>query len=182
MLDYSNMADKADNQQNNKNLRIYEVGYHLIPITSEEEVSAIHSGFKDLVEKSGGVIIEDGIPTKKELEYSISIKLEGDRNDFSTSYFGWIKFEGSVELADKIEEAISAGKSVLRHILVKTIREKTYVPREDRVEAVSEFEEEDEAGEEEKASSEPASKEEKKELTEDDKKAIDESIEEMVSE
>jgi ribosomal protein S6 len=152
--------------------RIYEVGFHIVPIVAEENLSEETTFIRDAITNAGGEIISEGAPSKMKLAYAVDVEVGGDRKTFNTSYFGWIKFELLGENLEKVKKALDLRENVLRHLIVKTIREDTIVPRESSTGAERQ----------EAVSSPVAVAEEPKELTEDDKKAIDESIEELVSE
>ncbi len=51
---------------------------------------------------------------------------EGDKwASQDRGYFGWIKFEAVVGTARALEDMLKANKSILRHIVFRTVREET---------------------------------------------------------
>lgn len=153
--------------------RIYEVGFHIVPIVAEENLSEETTFIRDAITNAGGEIISEGAPSKMDLAYAVDAEIGGDRKTFGTSYFGWIKFDLLGENLEQVKKALDLRENILRHLVVKTIREDTIVPRESST---------GEEGQTVEAAQPVATVEEPKELTDDDKKAIDESIEELVSE
>ena len=112
--------------------RIYEIGYHVVPIVAEEnvgvEVAAIHS----LLEKEKGFIISEEFPRLRDLAYAIPKMVGGEKHNFRKAYFGWVKFEAPAEAVAPIQEALKHNEHILRFILIKTVRESTLasIPRQ----------------------------------------------------
>lgn len=143
----------------NTNGVVYEIGYHLIPLVTEDEVASHVSTIKSILDKVGAEIISEETPTLIELAYEISKKVKGTRHDFGTGYFGWIKFETTADQIAEIDEEIRDIEEVLRYIIVKTLPGDTMIRTE---------REEDEDGSEE---------DEVEEVSEEDMdKAIDELV------
>jgi ribosomal protein S6 len=106
-------------------LRIYEVGYHIIPTVKEEDVEGIVNSIRAVIEKAGGSFIAEGAPVLMKLAYSMTAR-EGDKNvTYDRGYFGWIKFESSVEASEKLHETLTVDRNILRHIIFRTVREET---------------------------------------------------------
>lgn len=105
--------------------RIYEVGYHIIPTVAEENLEQVVSSIRSHIEKAGGNFIAEGAPTLVRLAYSMDAR-EGDKNVVhDKGYFGWIKFEASIEVAKLLEGELAADPKVLRAIVFQTVREET---------------------------------------------------------
>ncbi len=106
-------------------LRIYEVGYHIIPTVKEEEIEGVVASIRSVIEKDGGSFIAEGAPVSTKLAYAMTAR-EGDKNvDYDRGYFGWIKFESSVDASEKLNETLKADRNILRHIIFRTVREET---------------------------------------------------------
>lgn len=106
-------------------LRIYEVGYHIIPTVKEEDVEKIVSGIRGVIEKAGGSFIAEGAPALTRLAYPMPT-MEGDKHvEHDRGYFGWIKFEAEIAVANALNEALRQNTSILRHIVFQTVREDT---------------------------------------------------------
>jgi ribosomal protein S6 len=106
-------------------LRIYEVGYHIIPTVKEEEIEGVVASIRTVIEKAGGSFIAEGAPVLMKLSYAMTAR-EGDKNiEYDRGYFGWIKFESSVEASETLNETLKADRNILRHIIFRTVREET---------------------------------------------------------
>lgn len=105
--------------------RIYEVGYHILPAVAEENVEKIVGEIRSVIEKAGGSFIAEGAPVLMKLAYNMDSR-EGDKwAEQDRAYFGWLKFEATVGIATELEEMLKNHKSVLRHIIFRTVREET---------------------------------------------------------
>ncbi|MBI4129044.1 MAG: 30S ribosomal protein S6 [Parcubacteria group bacterium] len=115
----------ADTSENEVVSRIYEVGYHVIPSVAEENLEKVVGGIRATIEKAGGSFIAEGAPTLTKLAYPMEAR-EGDRRvSHDRGYFGWVKFEAPVAIADMLEEALKADANILRSIVFRTVREET---------------------------------------------------------
>lgn len=121
---------KEENLKDNDNMEIYEIGYHLMPILSEEEVSKELSKIHSLLSENEASLIAESAPTMRQLSYAIGKKIETKINKFSKAYFGWIKFETQKSKIEMINKVVKENQNILRFIIVKTIRDNTlYVPK-----------------------------------------------------
>lgn len=116
-----------DNEREN---RIYEVGYLLLPSIPEEQLEVKVSEIKETISNLGGQFISEEDPSLRPLAYEM-VKLVGTRNErYKTAYFGWVKFELEAAQAIALKTALDANASILRYLTIKTVREDTYVPRD----------------------------------------------------
>lgn len=114
--------------QEGKGNRVYEVSYLLLPSIPEEQVPTHVAEIKKMIEGAGGQFISEEDPKLRHLAYEM-IKLVGTRNErYKTAYFGWVKYEAPVESAISLKTQFDAKEEILRHLIVKTVREDTYVP------------------------------------------------------
>lgn len=105
--------------------RIYEVGYHVMPTIEESNVDKVVGEIRSVIEAAGGSFIAEGAPVLTKLSYNMDSR-EGDKwASQDRGYFGWIKFEAVVGAAETLEQALKANKSILRHIVFRTVREET---------------------------------------------------------
>lgn len=125
------MADEANETQheNRDNARVYELGFLIVPTVAEEEIGTEVSKIRDVIESNGGVIISDGWPKKRRLAYRMEVTRDHHTTAYDNAYFGWIKFEAEGEAAPAIEEKMRASTSVIRFLLIKTVREDTMAYR-----------------------------------------------------
>ncbi len=117
--------EKGETDSDGATLRIYEVGYHIIPTVKEEDVEKIVGGIRSIVEKAGGSFIAEAAPALMRLAYGMWAK-EGDKRILhDRGYFGWIKFEAEISVAHTLDEALKANQNILRFIVFRTVREDT---------------------------------------------------------
>lgn len=105
--------------------RIYELGYHILPSVSEDDIPAEIAGIKSLIKKNDGVGISEENPKNISLAYTMYRTTEGKKEKFDTAYFGWIKFEMDPKNALKVKEELDLNRNILRYIIIKTVRENT---------------------------------------------------------
>ena len=110
--------------------RIYELGYLLMPTVNEGDLENEREALVALITKAQGIVISEGQPQLIDLSYDMDKIINNKRNTFSQGYFGWIKFDLSPELLAELELAFEGLESMLRSIVVKTVRENTIVSSE----------------------------------------------------
>ena len=110
--------------------QIYEIGFQIVPSVPQDNLGAQWSELKEIIEKNGGSIISEETPKLKPLAYQMRKENAGKYQKYTTAYFGWVKFETDRESVLKIDNSFKTNLSVLRHLLIKTVRENTMtVPR-----------------------------------------------------
>lgn len=110
------MEDKRTEEEGKT---LYEVGYHLLPTISEDQVASYVENIKKLIEKNGGKVSSEGAPVSTELEYTMEKVLDNKHIQYTSSYFGWMKFsmedgEGVVKLKDSLDK----DDNLLRFLLI----------------------------------------------------------------
>ena len=113
------------NENENEKVQVYEVGYHLVPTIAEENLAKEISAIKATLEKQGAKVISEEHPRSMALAYTIEKYFGTVKKKFHTSYFGWIKFEMSPSAIVIVKKELDTNDSVLRHLLIKTVRENT---------------------------------------------------------
>ncbi len=173
MLVFTTM-EKKEASEKKENSKIYEVGYHLVSSIAEENIPAEVSKIKENLLKEGAVIISEDNPKLRPLTYTIKKAFGGVYKKFDKAYFGFIKFELTEGDITKIDSFMKSNESVLRYLVIKTVRENTmFYPKSlSFVEKEVKFklERSEKAPKVEKAPEKPASIEE-----------IDKSIDELVA-
>lgn len=160
---------------NSDRLSVYEIGYLIVSSVPEEKVSAEAEALKGIITKSGAAIIADGEPHLERLAYTMRKKtVSGAYDKYDTAYFGWVKFEIGSDKVEAIKKSVESYQTVLRSILVSTVRENTYLGK--RASLIA-----DEIGGDKKtaATDKP---EEKKDAAPVSIEDMDKSIDEMVKE
>lgn len=112
-------------KEENTSTKIYELGFHILPTVPEEKLAEAVLGLEECINKNGGTIISSEFPKLKILSYDIKKREETKYLSFSKAYFGWVKFEIDSAAIGKIDKEVSENKSVLRFIIVKTVKENT---------------------------------------------------------
>ncbi len=100
-------------------VNVYEIGFHLIPTTGEEEVGARAADVRAFIEEAGGTIIEEGFPALISLAYTIVAKA----GKFDRAYFGWTKFESAPTVIAHLKEFADHNPSIFRYLIIKTTRD-----------------------------------------------------------
>jgi ribosomal protein S6 len=112
-----------------KDPKVYEIGYHIVPIISDEDLGARVTAIRDAIERFGGVTIADEYPRRFELAYPMAKVAQNKRSTYAQSSFGWTKFEILPKAIPEIEKILAANDDILRFIVVETVRENTLVPK-----------------------------------------------------
>lgn len=109
-------------------LSVYEIGYLIADSIPEEGVPAEADKIKKIISDAGSEIIAEDLPHKERLAYTIRRKTVGGTYEkYDSAYFGWVKFEVSSSKIDAIKKSIEPMPSVVRMILITTVRENTYL-------------------------------------------------------
>lgn len=124
------MSKKATVAKNSEE-KVYEVGYHIISSVSEENIPSEVEKIKGYLAKEKAVIISEEMPKLRPLAYSIKKAMGGAYKVYDKAYFGFIKFAlGEDADVRTIDSAMKNNESVLRYIVIKTVRENTmYSPK-----------------------------------------------------
>lgn len=120
------MAEKSQTaevltQANSDSRPVYEVGFHIVPIVGDEGVAGVVDQIRSAL--GNAEIISEQFPERKRLAYTVERSLTGKREKYDEAYFGFIKFALERESISALEEALRSNKSVLRHLLIETVRE-----------------------------------------------------------
>jgi hypothetical protein len=68
------------------------------------------------------------MPHLEHLAYTMRVKMvSGSYEKYDQAYFGWIKFEVSSSVVESIKKAVELVPTVLRMILLSTVKESTYL-------------------------------------------------------
>ena len=125
----TDLSAEALAEAEERELQVYELGFHILSSIEEQKVVAEVDSIKASIEKHGGVFITEELPKKINLAYTMDKEIEGKRQKFDTAYFGWIKFEMQTENIMNAKEDMDSSKSILRFIIIRTVRESTLAPR-----------------------------------------------------
>ncbi|MFA5838777.1 MAG: 30S ribosomal protein S6 [Candidatus Paceibacterota bacterium] len=117
----------TEENMDNEQKRVYELGFLLNSNISEDKVVDKFSSIKKTLEKNECSLISEEWPKIKGLEYTMYKSFHGKKEKYDNAYFSWIKFEASPFSVDKINEEIIKDQDVIRFIIVKTVKENTLV-------------------------------------------------------
>ncbi len=115
---------KIDTEQDNK-MKIYEIGYLLVPIIAEENVAAEVENIKSLLAKHEGAQITEDFPKLRPLAYNMVKAIGPERSKYDKAYFGWIKFEMMAGNVPLLKTDLDKNDHILRFMLIATVRENT---------------------------------------------------------
>ncbi|MBI5077769.1 MAG: 30S ribosomal protein S6 [Candidatus Yonathbacteria bacterium] len=149
--------------------RIYELGYHLVPTLADGQIPEASGAVRGMIERISKDIIAEELPVFIDLAYQIVKTIDHKNKRFDEAYFGWIKFEASPVAISELEEGLKKDENVLRYIIVKTVRENTFIAKKFASTKVRASEEEVVAAVEETAVVAPV------------EDALDKAIEELVA-
>ncbi|MCA9352974.1 30S ribosomal protein S6 [Patescibacteria group bacterium] len=105
--------------------RVYELGYLLMPTVDEGNLGNERDALVALITKFKGIVISEGQPQLIDLAYDMSKMINNKRHNYSQAYFGWIKFDITPNVVEALTEEVETGKSIIRSIMIKTVRENT---------------------------------------------------------
>jgi ribosomal protein S6 len=106
-------------------LKVYEVGYLLIPEMPEEEVPGFYGNLKELISSLGGQTISDEMPVMISLAYTMQKTVQNIRNKYNTAYFGWVKFYMDTEKVLELKKKLDLDPKIIRFLIIKTVKENT---------------------------------------------------------
>lgn len=115
----SKIANKTDSS------KIYELGYILVSSLPDEKIADEVASLKDLLATNGAEVVSSEDPILIDLAYSMTKVVSAQRQKYGRGYFGWVKFEGEPEALAAIKKVLDLSATMLRYIIVKTVRENT---------------------------------------------------------
>ncbi len=119
------MEKKEENKMEEIFTKIYEVGYHIIPAVSVENLAGEVDKIKNFLTENGVEIISEEFPRLIDLAYTMPRVVGGARRKFDTAYFGWIKFDAGEAPIAKIKKFFEEDGNILRFLLINTVKENT---------------------------------------------------------
>jgi ribosomal protein S6 len=108
-----------------REVKVYEIGYLIVPSIPEEKVAGQMSIIKDILAKHKAEVIADESATLRPLAYTMIKKIGTVNRRFDSAYFGWVKFEAAPVEVRLIEKEVKEIESILRLLLINTVREHT---------------------------------------------------------
>lgn len=164
-------------------IKLYELGYHLTPAISEDKVSVELDEIKKILTDNGAEIVKEGEPKLMTLAYEIITHIAGKNQKFDKAYFGWVKFNASADVVEKIKELLDSKAEIIRSLITKTVDDDEHSTAKilDEEEAKKKEEEDNEESKEDiSEEAEEEKVEETKEEVKDD--GLDEELDSIVEE
>lgn len=106
---------------------VYELGFHIVPNVLEEALPAIVEKVRAAL--GGAEIISEQFPARIPLAYTVERSVQGKREKYNESYFGFIKFAMERSEMKAFEVALHSMPEVLRSLIIETVREDMPAPR-----------------------------------------------------
>ncbi len=136
-------------------MQVYEVGFHVVPALSAAAVAEKAAEFRSLIEKNNGTVISEGAPKNQPLAYTLYKDVGSVRSKYDSAHFGWVKFEAPTTTIAAIKDAMDKDEVVIRHIIIKTVRENTLYTQKTATAHKSESDIEENKSDEKKAEEKP---------------------------
>lgn len=107
---------------------VYEIGYLIATSIPEEKVAGEAEALRKMVTDTGAEVIAEEAPHLERLAYEMRKKtVSGSYDKYDRAYFGWVKFEVGSDKIDGIKKAFETQPSVLRMLVLSTVKENTYL-------------------------------------------------------
>jgi ribosomal protein S6 len=121
------LMENDESKELETELRVYEVGYLLLPYIQEADIAAEAGHIKEAIIAAGGNPFAEENPRLLTLAYPMYKVFSNKKTKFENAYFGWIKFDGEPKSVLKLKKTLDAEEKVLRFLITKTVRENTLV-------------------------------------------------------
>ena len=118
-----------------KNSRLYELGFILVPTVPETEVAEAVNSLKTLIKGAEGEVTTEGTTEYIDLAYTIEKTVGSKKNKYSQGYFGWLKFETTPESLESLKKVLDSEANLVRYLLIKTEAGNTISFKKPKIEA-----------------------------------------------
>lgn len=108
-------------------MEVYEIGYLLVSSIPAEKVAAEAEALKGILSKKDAAFIAEEAPELRNLSYEMTKKVGATNQRFNEGYFGWFKFEMAAKSIEAVKKAFEERPSMLRMLLITTVKEATYL-------------------------------------------------------
>ncbi len=115
----------TEHKETGEKMDIYEMSYLILPTVPENSVTEEVTAIRGLLDAAGASVISEDFPKLRDLAYTMEKSIETKNQKYKEAYFGWIKFELPVAQIADIKTGIEKRANVLRHLIIKTVRENT---------------------------------------------------------
>lgn len=104
---------------NEKEPKIYELGYLLSPLVAEDVLAdTVNTVLRQPIEATGARIVSETHPAMRPLAYKVAKEFAGKTNRYSDAYFGAIRFTARPSAIAKIKEVMDRSELVLRFMTI----------------------------------------------------------------
>lgn len=118
------MAKKViESVQEERDAKLYEFAFHLVPKMTEEEALASFTDIKKQITASGATIKNESAPALLNLEYKMELTVESVKSKYNQAYFAWVILEATGPQLDILKEDIRLRTDIIRHLLITTKNE-----------------------------------------------------------
>lgn len=133
--DVQNNQDFLEDPVEETEAKVYELGFHIVPTIGEDGVKNEFDAVKKMIgEVKGSSLISEGAPELRTLAYTLSKTVKAVKTNYSQAYFGWIKFTANPDQIDSVKRSMEDRDSIIRYIIISTVRENTLVKDEEETE------------------------------------------------
>lgn len=120
----------SENENDELEAKVYEIGFHIVPNISPENVKSEFEAVKKVVSNNeGSSFITEGLPVLKTLTYTISKEVKAVKSKYDEAYFAWIKFTALPNQIEEIKKELDQMDSIIRYLIISTVRENTMVAK-----------------------------------------------------
>jgi len=114
-------AKNMDLTENNGTIKLYELGFHILPSVSAEKLSSKVAEIEKILSKHNAKVTSFGEPALIDLAYEMRKSVGGKYEKCKKAYFGWMKLEASPESVVEIKQEIDLLEPVLRYMIINTV-------------------------------------------------------------
>jgi len=97
--------------------KIYELGFLIAPVVSDEKIIAEATSIRDVLEPSCNIISSEA-PVLRDLEYDIDKVIGGKKHHFSKAYFGFFIFDTEAKNIEDVKNELEKNKNIIRFIII----------------------------------------------------------------
>ena len=117
------MTDAKEKIENN----IYEIGYLLDSRIADDKILKEVANIKSILEKNDCVFLSGDEPKLKELEYSISKVVAGEKQIYDKAYFAWMKFKVAKENMTNLKIDLDKYENIVRYLFINTVEKDSLI-------------------------------------------------------
>jgi ribosomal protein S6 len=104
---------------NAEEMKIYEIGYLLVPYLPAEEVTkTVGQSIKGKILASGGEVTSELDPVMTRLAYVITMVINNKHTKFSDGYFGALRFKALPAFVATFEAELAKDDMVIRSLII----------------------------------------------------------------